>query len=156
MPDCVNIIRYLCRYSIETVKILNESNSNDTSVNDSSANLSGASNDTLGDSSTTKKRRESKRRSANANDTQDGEKEDQSGETEEVPVSVTLTGIVEALYLMFTAMSEQLEENEDRSVREGIAKKLCITVRELMSFSQVSLFHGAHEFLTGQFISGSS
>ena len=48
-----------------------------------------------------------------------------------------LKGVLEAIYLMYTAVQEKLRAQKEKEMMEGLSKKLSVTVRELMGFSQV-------------------
>ena len=77
---------------------------------------------------------------SNKNDVDEDDGNENVDPSQHQQLTVVLRGVTEAIYLMYITLSPMLTASEDfRPMSEGLAKKLSVTVREMMAVSQVRL-----------------
>ncbi|CAL1526058.1 unnamed protein product, partial [Lymnaea stagnalis] len=147
LDEIVKYMVVLCRYVLEGSRQLQSGNNQSiqSSEENGGRNNSSSGNDSVeqqpGNGAASSRRTRKQRRTskdASVPRAEEHDEDDNEGEQKENDGSTTddFCGIVEALYLMMTAVLKQLSLPENRQMKEGLSKKLSIMVRELMAVSQ--------------------
>ncbi|XP_012939840.1 condensin-2 complex subunit G2 [Aplysia californica] len=160
VQECAKYITLLCRYALETVR--QQQQQTDDSVadrsdnSDSSRDASRLSDDKNETPSGSKRARRKSSSRAGGKEGQSGRESGTAGQSsvanadmqhssgsdgagngeDQSDGAVMLRGVVEAMYLMYTGIAEKLDAGQEAGLKDGLTKKLCITVRELMASSQ--------------------
>ncbi|XP_059170020.1 condensin-2 complex subunit G2-like isoform X2 [Physella acuta] len=131
LEDVVKYIVILCRYILESARQIKGTNS--ASRNEENENINDK------EEATSNKKAKKDTRSKSTNKCKESEK-DKDSSTEDASLesndSQVFCGMVEAIYLMFISISEEISSAENQQMKESLAKKLSVTVRELMAVSQ--------------------
>ncbi|KAL8558635.1 hypothetical protein ACOMHN_022558 [Nucella lapillus] len=128
LTDTVKYMALLCRYVLESVRSMNRSqDDDDDDDNDSSAGGRGG-----------KKRRDDVTQEKGDDDSSDDNSDDDNEDGGDDPplTPETLQGLLEAIFLMWTAVAKQLDMAENSELKQSIMKKLSVTVPEVLKVTQ--------------------
>uniref|UniRef100_A0A2C9L7T0 Uncharacterized protein n=1 Tax=Biomphalaria glabrata TaxID=6526 RepID=A0A2C9L7T0_BIOGL len=143
LEDTIKYIIMLCRYMLHLLELIapNLSNASDGSINESENSLQ-----EVGHSKKDKKaaplkrtRKQRKKDSGNGGESSAHTEEELNQNEDDSENSESLTnmcGMVEAIYFMLTTIIDKLGHPDNKPMKEGLLKKLSITVRKLMAVSQ--------------------
>ncbi|GFR71947.1 condensin-2 complex subunit G2-like [Elysia marginata] len=169
--DCVKYTVVLCRYLVESARQLNshieaqgsqdENDGNEKNSAESQETPESSQRSTRSRRSSAKKSRTSQGDHSVSSATKDNEPNEEDGEGDESrsessqqrqqQLTDMLRGITEAIYLMYITLGPMLDASEEfRPLSEGLAKKLSVTVREMMAVSQDPELYNTLVALAGQ------
>ncbi|CAG5134282.1 unnamed protein product, partial [Candidula unifasciata] len=142
LEDTIRYITLLCKALIESAHKLSGKSAQSPHEDDDDAHTS--KDDNVGEKEKDKaKSSKSKRKLRKTNKKQrptavgqesdEEDKPEADGELEDMAV---FCGLVEAVYLMHTVVLTELDANTNKEVKEGLAKKLSVMVREVMAVSK--------------------
>ncbi|XP_076437433.1 condensin-2 complex subunit G2-like [Babylonia areolata] len=128
LSDTVKYMGLLCRYVLESVRSMKQSsddNDDDDDDNDSSSKTRARGGKKRRDDVTQEESEEK------SDDDDDNDNTEDDAMTQE-----TLQGLLEVIFLMWTAVAKQLDLAEHADLKQSIMKKLSVTVPEVLKVTQ--------------------
>ncbi|KAH9498195.1 hypothetical protein Btru_007928 [Bulinus truncatus] len=145
LEDTVKYIIFLCRYLLHLVELIppdSSSMSSDTQNESANYSLEHQSSSRSKKPKTSNRTKQLRKSDNNAQtqeaDINPGEGLNLNEDDQDTDSIASMSGMVEAIYLMLTVALVKLSLPENKQMKEGLDKKLSVTVRKLMAVSSVS------------------